>query len=90
MRKIRSVFPRRIFDFHAAALEFKQRNLKIGEPITIESILGTCFDVKVLETAHVGSYPAVIPEVSGSASLVGKSQFYFDPHDPLRKGFLFR
>jgi proline racemase len=73
-----------------AALEFQRGNLKIGETITIESILGTCFDVRVLETAMAGSFPAVIPEVSGSAYLVGKSQFSFAPDDPLKKGFIFR
>jgi trans-L-3-hydroxyproline dehydratase len=73
-----------------AALEFQRGNLKIGERITIESILGTCFDVRVLETAKAGSFPAVIPEVSGSAYLVGKSQFAFAPDDPLKKGFIFR
>jgi trans-L-3-hydroxyproline dehydratase len=73
-----------------AALEFKRKSLKIGERITIESILGTCFDVRILETAEAGSFPAVIPEVSGSACLVGKSQFTFAPDDPLKKGFIFR
>jgi len=32
----------------------------------------------------------VIPEVSGSASITGQNEFYFDPDDPLREGFILR
>jgi len=60
------------------------------DTITIESILGTCFDVRVVETTQFGQYSAVIPEVTGSASIVGQNTFYFDPEDPLKDGFLFR
>jgi proline racemase len=38
----------------------------------------------------LGSFEAVIPEVTGSASIIGRNEFYFDPSDPLRNGFIFR
>jgi trans-L-3-hydroxyproline dehydratase len=73
-----------------AAIHYAKGELKIGEIIRIESILGTCMEVKILETAEYGPYEAVIPEVSGSAWITGQNQFYFDPTDPLKKGFIFR
>jgi len=73
-----------------AALHHSKNELELGESITIESILGTCFDVRIVKTTQYGSYPAVIPEVTGSASIISHSQFYFDPDDPLKNGFIFR
>lgn len=73
-----------------AALHAAHGELEIGQAITIESILGTTMEVKVLEKTSYGSYEAVIPEVSGSAFLTGRHTFYFDPQDPLCEGFIFR
>jgi len=73
-----------------AAIHYAKGELKQGETITIESILGTCMDVKVVETTCFGPYEAVIPEVSGSAWITGENRFYFDPSDPLKEGFIFR
>jgi trans-L-3-hydroxyproline dehydratase len=73
-----------------AAIHYAKGELKQNESITIESILGTCMDVKVVETVQYGPYQAVIPEVSGSAWITGRNEFYFDPTDPLKKGFIFR
>jgi proline racemase len=73
-----------------AAIHYAKGELKQGESITIESILGTCMEVKVVETVQYGPYQAVIPEVSGSAWITGRNEFYFDPTDPLKKGFIFR
>lgn len=73
-----------------AALHYSRNELEIGESIIIESILDTCFEVKIVETVQFGPYQAVIPKVTGQASITGQSQFYFDPADPLGKGFIFR
>lgn len=73
-----------------AAIHYTRNELEPGELIMIESILGTCFSVRIVETIKFGGYPAVIPEVTGSAFIVGQNQFYFDPTDPLRNGFIFR
>jgi len=72
------------------ALHHAKGELAADEPFTVESILGTCFTGRVVETATYGPYPAVIPEVIGSASIVGRSQFFFDPDDPLKNGFILR
>ncbi len=73
-----------------AALHHAKGQLKVGEKITIESILGTTMDVKVKEVTTYGPHAAVVPEVSGTAHITGKHGFYFDPDDPLREGFIFR
>ncbi|MBR8536963.1 proline racemase family protein [Carboxylicivirga sediminis] len=73
-----------------AAFHHAKGELKTGERITIESILGTTMDVMVTETTTYGPHQAVIPEVSGTAHLTGKNEFWFDPNDPLKEGFIFR
>lgn len=73
-----------------AALHYAKGELKQGEKITIESILGTTMDVEVKEVTEYGPHNAVVPEVSGTAHITGKHEFYFDPDDPLKEGFIFR
>jgi trans-L-3-hydroxyproline dehydratase len=73
-----------------AAIHHARGELAVGETITIESILGTTFDVRIIETTTVGSVPAVVPEVSGEAWVTGKHEFVLDARDPLRDGFLLR
>lgn len=73
-----------------AAIHFAKGELANGEKITIESILGTLMDVQVLEETTFGPYKAVIPEVTGTAFFTGRNEFWFDPEDPLKGGFIFR
>jgi trans-L-3-hydroxyproline dehydratase len=73
-----------------AALHYAKGELKLGERITIESILGTIMDVEVKERSTYGPHDAIIPEVSGTAFITGKNEFIFDPSDPLKNGFIFR
>jgi len=58
--------------------------------IRIESILGTSFEVRVLEEIELAGIQAVIPEVRGRAHITGRSEFWIDPADPLGDGFLLR
>lgn len=73
-----------------AALHFAKGEIKIGESIRIESILGSTMDVEVIEETDFGPYKAVIPKVSGTAHFTGRHEFLFDPGDPFREGFIFR
>jgi trans-L-3-hydroxyproline dehydratase len=73
-----------------AALHHERGELEPGEWITIESILGTTLQVRVAEVMEYGPYRAVVPEVSGTAHFTGRSEFWFDPDDPLGKGFILR
>jgi proline racemase len=73
-----------------AALHHAKDELRLNEKITIESILGSTMTVQAVEVTKVGPYEAVVPEVSGTASIIGRNEFYFDPEDPFREGFIFR
>jgi trans-L-3-hydroxyproline dehydratase len=73
-----------------AALHYAKGELDLNEPITIESIVGSTMTVRVVEATKFGPYDAVTPEVSGTASFTGRNEFYFDPEDPFRNGFIFR
>ena len=73
-----------------AALYHARGELALGETLHIESLIGTRFSVRVVACTHEGSLPAVIPEVTGSASITGTHTFLIDPEDPLREGFLLR
>ncbi len=73
-----------------AALHYAKGELQKGEEITIESILGTTMSVKVHEPTSFGAHAAVVPEVCGTAHITGRNEFWFDPEDPLRNGFIFR
>jgi len=72
------------------AIHYQRRELKVNESMVIESIIGTRFTGRVVEAVRFGPYPAVVPEVEGSAYLTGKNEFYIDPDDPLKYGFMLR
>jgi proline racemase len=73
-----------------AALHFDKGELKAGERIIIESILGTTMEVEVAETTTFGPYKAVVPRVSGKAYFTGEHVFVFEDEDPLIRGFILR
>ncbi len=72
------------------AIRFARGELQAGQPLVIESLIGSRFIGRVAETTRFGPYPAVIPEVEGSAFITGKNEFRIDPLDPLKDGFLLR
>ena len=73
-----------------AALHHARGELALNDPITIESILGSTMTVRAVERTKFGPHEAVVPEVSGTAFVTGRSEFYFDPRDPFNRGFIFR
>ncbi len=73
-----------------AALHFARGEIGVGEPFTVESILGTCFTGAVVTPTRYGDNDAVIPSVSGTAHLCGINRLILDPSDPLVHGFLLR
>ncbi len=64
--------------------------LDVGQVLTHESIVGTRFQARVLDTCTVDGRPAVIPEVTGMAYKTGEHVFSVDPNDPLTPGFVLR
>jgi trans-L-3-hydroxyproline dehydratase len=73
-----------------AAIHYARGQIVEGETIIIESILGSNFLVKVVDTTTFGNYASVIPEVSGNAFITGKNIFWINPEDPLKDGFILR
>jgi proline racemase len=61
--------------------------LNINEYFVHESIIGTIFKCRVLGETKVGSFKAVIPEITGSAYVTGMHTFVIDSEDPLPEGF---
>jgi len=64
--------------------------VRLGEPYVHESVIDTRFTGCVLEATKVGSYPAVVTEITGRGFLMGFNQFVVDPEDPTGDGFLVR
>jgi len=66
----------------------EQGNIKAGEKLTIEGVIGTYFQAEIVRVVKVGNYRGAIPKVSGSAWITGLHQFLLDENDPLKKGFV--
>jgi trans-L-3-hydroxyproline dehydratase len=64
--------------------------LEIGARIRNESVIGTIMGGRALSRTKVGGYDAVIPEVSGRASIHGFANWVLDERDDLKNGFLVR
>ena len=72
------------------AIHYARGDIGIGEPIVVESIIGSRFSGRVIETTTFGTYPAIIPEIEGTAHITGRQELLIDPADPLRDGFILR
>jgi trans-L-3-hydroxyproline dehydratase len=70
------------------AVHFVRGEIDLKQPIAIESIIGSCFTGRVTQKTTVGGYEAIIPEVEGTAYVTGRHEFFIDPDDPLRNGFI--
>ncbi len=68
----------------------RRGELGINERFTVESIIGSTFTGRILETTKFGDYDAVIPEVEGKAHITGRNEWFLDPTDSLRDGFILR
>jgi proline racemase len=72
------------------AIHHARGEVKPGEKIVIESIIGSKFTGCVVSETQFGPYRAVIPEVEGRAYFTGRHEFSIDPDDPLGSGFILR
>lgn len=64
--------------------------LPAGTVLRHESIVGSTFTGRVLDTIDVAGRRAVLPQVTGMAYRTGEHVFAVDPHDPLVPGFVLR
>ena len=72
------------------AIHHRRGEIKMNEPIVIESIVGSKFSGKVVGETTFGPHPAIIPEVEGEAYIVGRNELWIHPNDPLANGFMLR
>jgi proline racemase len=61
--------------------------LALDQPFVSESIIGSLFHGRLVDTATAGAYPAVVPTIRGSAYISGINQLVLDPRDPFPNGF---
>jgi proline racemase len=74
----------RLAALHAAG------EITTGQHLTHESIVGSRFQARVLDTVLVDHRPAVIAQVTGIAHKTGEHTFVVDPDDDLTPGFVLR
>ncbi|SFB14863.1 proline racemase [Lentibacillus halodurans] len=70
------------------ATMFTNNEIGVSELFVHESIVGSLFKAKVLETLIVKDHQAVIAEVTGAAWIMGMHRFFYNEKDPLKEGFL--
>jgi len=58
-----------------------------GRPFVHEGIVDTTFRGRVLRRTNVAEFPAIVPELEGSAWITGEHHFMVDDEDPLKDGF---
>ena len=65
-----------------------QEKLSLREELVQEGIIGSVFRGRLVQETTVGNVPAVVPEVSARAHIIGFNQWIVDPDDPLGGGFV--
>ena len=61
--------------------------LKVGEGLTHESLIGSRFNGRVLGETTVGGQPAILPSIKGRAWITGFHQYMVDASDPWPDGY---
>jgi proline racemase len=61
--------------------------LGVGDTFVHEGILGTRFTGTVEGEAQVGDRVGIVPSITGTAWITGRSRFSLDPSDPFPQGF---
>lgn len=72
------------------AIKHRRGQIGLGGSITVESIVGSVFTGRVASETRLGGFPSIVPEISGTAHLIGRSELWVDPEDPLGNGFFLR
>jgi len=69
------------------ALLHRSGQMKVGETITAQSIIGSEFHGRISETTMIGDRSAIVPEITGRAWITGTHQHMLDPDDPWPEGY---
>lgn len=60
--------------------------LEVGEEFRHESVTGTVFTGRIVETTTLGDVPAIVPEITGHGWITGFANYVLDPSDPFPEG----
>ncbi len=69
------------------ALLHEKGHMTQNDELYNSSIIDTEFTGRISGTSSVGKFPAVIPEIKGSAQIMGLGQLVLERGDPLPEGF---
>ena len=69
------------------ALMYHRGQLGLGDEFVHESIVGTTFVGKLLESTSVGKFPAVVPQITGQAWITARSEVIVHHTDPFPQGY---
>lgn len=72
------------------AIHYARNEVRIGQEITIDSIIGSQFTCSVAGTTTFGRHPAIQPKVGGVAHITGVHEFVLNPLDKIGQGFMLR
>ena len=61
--------------------------LKVGDGMTLFSIIGSRFIGRIVRETQVAGRPAIVPSISGRAWITGTHQVMLDPDDPWPQGY---
>lgn len=70
------------------AVLHRQGQLDVGQAFVHDSIIGSTFTGHVLDTTTVGAYPAIVPQITGTAWITGINHFVVEADDPYQEGLL--
>jgi trans-L-3-hydroxyproline dehydratase len=62
--------------------------MRTGDGMTHASAIGSTFDGRIVSETRVGTRPAIVPAIRGSAWITGVTQVMVDPTDPYPEGYL--
>jgi proline racemase len=66
---------------------YDRAEMDTGDLLIQESVIGTKFEGRILNTTEVRGYKAIIPEISGNAFITAMSHLILEPEDTLKYGF---
>lgn len=69
------------------AILHAQGKMAVGDRLTARSIIGSCFEGRILGATEVRGRPAIRPEISGRGWITGIHQHMLDPDDPWPGGY---
>ena len=72
------------------AIHKARKEINYGDVMIVEGITDSTFKGSIVSELVYDNFPAVIPEVEGTAYVTGIQTFVFDPNDSIKNGFLLR